>query len=122
MASKSSGGISLSTIIFLVIMYNFVFSDDDEEVNVTVEEEAPIVQQDEGIPKEAFEKLAEDLNQLKDDMIEAGKEFKESLETESGGEVIDATDWNKKQEPQVVEEPKEEPKEDKPQEEEWKSL
>ena len=36
MAKKSSSGISISTIVFLVVMYNVIFDDDDDKKDVEV--------------------------------------------------------------------------------------
>ena len=108
--SKSSGSfISLPTIIFLVVMYNIIFDDDDEkdvEVKVT-EEQAdtrPVENDPDSSLSDTIEKAKEVLIQAKEVVIEA----KDIVVEEYGGSDAEIAERTGEEVTQDVEVPPQE--------------
>jgi hypothetical protein len=135
--SKSGGGFSIGTIIFVVIIgYNFLFDDDDEkEVNVVDQAEEMIVDTEE----ETIPSVSNLIDSAKQTLREArdSEQFKKVLETVNN--ALDGTDEKEEiiiedtpeVEPELVEEkstgppPKIvtiEPKDEQPQTENFEKL
>lgn len=75
MAKKSSGGISISSIIFLVIMYNFIFSEDDKK-------EVDIIEQDKVVqtsPEPKSPTIKDQFKEIGEELKETGKELKKEV-------------------------------------------
>ena len=76
--SKSSSFISLPTIIFLVVMYNILFDDDDEKDVENRTNDEPFISKE---TKEDIKGVAEDVKQAiqdaKDSFVQAKEEKKE---------------------------------------------
>jgi hypothetical protein len=101
MGKKSSSSIiSLPMIIGLIFAWNFIFDDDDEkDVNVTVEEEAPIISED--TKKELKKSVSEAINAAKEALKEVKSEIEKEFKTE---EVeVDETQDIQPEEKKVVE-------------------
>ena len=95
MSKSSSSFISLPTIIFLVVMYNIFFDDDEEKKDVEVKvDDNPIVSED-----------------LKDGLNDAKEGFKEAIEKAKEAFVKAKDEFIKPDETPMVEE-KEQPKEE----------
>jgi len=77
MARKSGGGISISTIVFLIIAYNVFFSDDDAD-----KKEVKVIKTSD--KQQISETLKESANNLKEEakvfINEAKKEFEKAKE------------------------------------------
>ena len=105
MAKKSSGGISISSIIFLVVMYNVIFDDNDKN-------EVEIVEQDTIVQTEPTPnnrpKLKDTLNEVRDAVKSVGGQLKEEAEV--------AINDLKKELEGTPEKPKEDPPEEKQEE------
>jgi len=101
MAKKSSGGISFGSIVFLIIMYNFIFDDNGDKKEVDIVKQDTIVQT----------APAQDNPTIKDSLNEISKEFKQ-LGGELKKEVIIISEDLKKEFKAT------EPKEDPPEKEE----
>ena len=95
MSKSSSSFISLPTIIFLVVMYNIFFDDDEEKKDVEVKvDDNPIVSED-----------------LKDGLNDAKEGFKEAIEKAKEAFVKAKDEFIKPDETPMIEE-KEQPKEE----------
>jgi len=75
MAKKSSGGISISSIIFLVVMYNIIFDDGDKK-EVEIVEQDTIVQTS---PSPERPTIKDQLNEVGSQLKEVGKQLKEEV-------------------------------------------
>ena len=73
MAKKSSSGISISTIIFLVVMYNVVFDNDDEK-KVEIVDQDTVVQTS---PAPKSPTIKDSLNEIGEEFKKVGKQLKE---------------------------------------------
>ncbi len=94
MSKKSSSIISIPTIIFLALAYNFIFDDDDEKKKVEVKTSyKPAISQDEKV----------DLNDLKTHFKEVIIEAKEVF-IEAADELVSGL--NEKESQEVIEEEK----------------
>lgn len=111
MASKS-GGISLSTLIFIgFLFYSFLGDDEEDKVDVSVDEKAPIVSE------ETKDELKKSIRQAFDDAKKAVSEIAETVEGEMNEPVVEAKEIETLEEeaPEVIDEPKEDTND-------WKSL
>ena len=99
MSKKSSGGISFSTIIFMIIAYNLFFSDDDADKKAEVEIREPSVTVEETVSKKDTEI---DIRGVKKELMETFAKAKEEL-LKTKDKVMEEV--NKKESEKPVEEP-----------------
>lgn len=82
MSKSSSSFLSLPTIIFLVVMYNVIFDDDDDKKDVEVEvDNKPAIS----------EGVKENLNDAKEGLKDAYDSAKEAF-NQAKGEIFDESD------------------------------
>jgi len=112
MSKSSSGGfISLPTIIFLIVMYNIIFDDDEDkkQTEVKLNDTQTITETKE---KEDWNEVKETLKtavqDVKDAAIELKEEIKKELASEEKEKKSDPVEKPKEKAPVVVAEPEEE--------------
>ena len=111
MASKSSGGFSIGSVIFLIFMYNIFFGDDDNSKDVDlVVDSKPAVEQP---ADESVDKIKEDLKGVLNDVKQIAKELKDDV-IKDLEESADAQKQEKIQEDEVKEPEPETPKVEDP--------
>ena len=111
MASKSSGGFSIGSVIFLIFMYNIFFGDDDNSKDVDlVVDSKPAVEQP---ADESVDKIKEDLKGVLNDVKQIAKELKDDV-IKDLEESADAQKQEKIQEDEVKEPEPETPKVEEP--------
>lgn len=101
MAKKSGGGISIGSIVFLVIMYNIIFDDDGDKKKVEiVEDNTPVIEEtavDEKVDRVAdsvksfIKNPKESIQQLKEEIVtsfDEGKDSQPKPEEKAEGEIV----------------------------------